>query len=125
MVVEIGQGLALFLGSVVTTAGGVIILVLTNKGEFRKAEQARKHSREDATEAARINKEELAKLVTEDGAKKDQALKEIHTLANDRLTAALAKIEDLQKTVYDLVHASGALSPDQKRALGSDGPAGA
>lgn len=81
-----------FLGTMITGISAVIVLIINQHFEYKKAALARQ-------------------FVEMDSRKKDEALSGIHTLVNSQLTAAMAKISELsqevielQQTIRDLVH---------------------
>jgi len=95
---ELGPGLLALLGSVVTTTGGILVLWLSQRREFKKAETARSSAKQ---------------LVVEDGAKKDAALKDIHTLVNSRLTRVLQENAEFKMIITDLIAAKHTTRAEQ------------
>jgi hypothetical protein len=77
-----------FLGTLVTTIAGLVVLWLNQRAEFRKAELERTQGKAAAVA---------------DAAVKDEKLNTIHVLVNSRLSEALGQVEDLKKLVTQLI----------------------
>lgn len=133
---EIGVGLATLLGTVVTTVGGVFVLWLTQRNEFRKAREQRHLDREAAEDRLReldrnsdkraakvvekvnVAAEQVAEKVAEkvdlaagkselDSQVKRAQLDEIHSMVNGRMTAAKEEIKELKVLIMRLLDVLG------------------
>ncbi len=95
MILDLGPGLIGFLGTLLTTFGGVAVLLLTQRAQAAKI--AATLALTTADHAA-----DIKRAVERDGLNKDAQLSEIHHMVNSRLSQALEEIIALKAEVAKL-----------------------
>lgn len=99
MLVDIGEGMVTLLGSVVTTVGGVVVLIITQRAGFKKAKMERDFAHQESVE-------QQAKLALELARKNDEVAAQVAV----QVSTVSAKVEKVdskiqeQSKVIEVIH---------------------